>query len=540
MPGWRLHTRRARGEPLWLAPNRDPQVLASFVEDAAHFPGGHAAGVVHPATEADIAEALRASSSVLPIGAQSSLTGGATPLGDIVLSTSRLNRILEIGADSVRVQAGVPLAELDAALERAGCYYPPAPTFTGAFVGGVVATNAAGAATFKYGTTRSWVRALTVVLPSGDVLDLVRGSARAHRDGYFDIAVPDGTIRVPVPRYQMPELPKLSAGYFAAPEMDPIDLWIGSEGTLGIVTEVTLKVLTVRPPSCLAFVPFADRTAALAFVRELRRAAQATWATADARGVDVAGIEHMDARSLRLLREDGADRANGVTWPDESSMALLVALELPAGTTMAAAFDEVGRARESTAPDTPLVRFCRMLDAAGVLGDVEIAMPGDRARAAQLTALRESVPAAVNQRVGRAKHSIDARIEKTAADMVVPFDRFEELLDLYESEFARRGLDAAVWGHISDGNVHPNVIPRSFADIEAGKEAIAMFGREVIRMGGSPLAEHGVGRSRVKQRLLAELYGEAGIEEMRAVKRAIDPDWKLAPGVVFPRFRTLG
>jgi D-lactate dehydrogenase (cytochrome) len=540
MPGWRLHTRRARGEPLWLAPNRDPQVLASFVEDAAHFPGGHAAGVVHPATEADIAEALRASSSVLPIGAQSSLTGGATPLGDIVLSTSRLNRILEIGADSVRVQAGVPLAELDAALERAGCYYPPAPTFTGAFVGGVVATNAAGAATFKYGTTRSWVRALTVVLPSGDVLDLVRGSARAHRDGYFDIAVPDGTIRVPVPRYQMPELPKLSAGYFAAPEMDPIDLWIGSEGTLGIVTEVTLKVLTVRPPSCLAFVPFADRTAALAFVRELRRAAQATWATADARGVDVAGIEHMDARSLRLLREDGADRANGVTWPDESSMALLVALELPAGTTMAAAFDEVGRARESTAPDTPLVRFCRMLDAAGVLGDVEIAMPGDRARAAQLTALRESVPAAVNQRVGRAKHSIDARIEKTAADMVVPFDRFEELLDLYESEFARRGLDAAVWGHISDGNVHPNVIPRSFADIEAGKEAIAMFGREVIRMGGSPLAEHGVGRSRVKQRLLAELYGEAGIEEMRAVKRAIDPEWKLAPGVVFPRFRTLG
>jgi D-lactate dehydrogenase (cytochrome) len=540
MPGWRLHTRRARGEPGWLAPNRDPQVLASFVEDAAHFPGGHAAGVVHPATEADIAEALRASSSVLPIGAQSSLTGGATPLGDIVLSTSRLNRILEIGADSVRVQAGVPLAELDAALERAGCYYPPAPTFTGAFVGGVVATNAAGAATFKYGTTRSWVRALTVVLPSGDVLDLVRGSARAHRDGYFDIAVPDGTIRVPVPRYQMPELPKLSAGYFAAPEMDPIDLWIGSEGTLGIVTEVTLKVLTVRPPSCLAFVPFADRTAALAFVRELRRAAQATWATADARGVDVAGIEHMDARSLRLLREDGADRANGVTWPDESSMALLVALELPAGTTMAAAFDEVGRARESTAPDTPLVRFCRMLDAAGVLDDVEIAMPGDRARAAQLTALRESVPAAVNQRVGRAKHSIDARIEKTAADMVVPFDRFEELLDLYESEFARRGLDAAVWGHISDGNVHPNVIPRSFADIEAGKEAIAMFGREVIRMGGSPLAEHGVGRSRVKQRLLAELYGEAGIEEMRAVKRAIDPEWKLAPGVVFPRFRTLG
>jgi D-lactate dehydrogenase (cytochrome) len=141
----------------------------------------------------------------------------------------------------------------------------------------------------------------------------------------------------------------------------------------------------------------------------------------------------------------------------------------------------------------------------------------------------------VNQRVGRGKRAIDPRIEKTAADMIVPFDRFEELLDLYDAEFARRGLDAAVWGHISDGNVHPNVIPRSFADVESGKEAIAIFGREVIRLGGSPLAEHGVGRNRVKQQLLVDLYGTAGVDEMRAVKRALDPEWKLAPGVLFPQ-----
>ena len=80
--------------------------------------------------------------------------------------------------------------------------------------------------------------------------------------------------------------------------------------------------------------------------------------------------------------------------------------------------------------------------------------------------------------------------------MIVPFDRLDELLTIYDEEFARRGLDAAVWGHISDGNLHPNVIPRSFADVESGKEAILAFGREVIRLGGSPLAEHGVGRIR--------------------------------------------
>ena len=81
---------------------------------------------------------------------------------------------------------------------------------------------------------------------------------------------------------------------------------------------------------------------------------------------------------------------------------------------------------------------------------------------------------------------------------------------------------------------HPNVIPRTMADIEAGQEAILEFGREVIARGGSPLSEHGVGRSAIKQALLRQLYGDRGIEEMRAVKRALDPEWKLAPGVIFP------
>jgi len=265
----------------------------------------------------------------------------------------------------------------------------------------------------------------------------------------------------------------------------------------------------------------------LTFVRTLRESSD----------LPVVAIEHMDARCLAFLREDGVDRLQGVPIPAAAAMALLVTLELSAETTAERAYDEIGRAREQGAPDTPLVRFCRALDRAGVLEAVEIAVPGDHARAAQLLAVREAVPAAVNARVGRAKQTIDPRIEKTAADMIVPFDRFGDLLSFYDAEFQRRGLDAAVWGHISDGNVHPNVIPRSFADVESGKEAILAFGREVIRMGGSPLAEHGVGRNPVKQQLLRELYGDEGIEEMRRIKRAIDPEWKLSPGVLFQRDR---
>jgi D-lactate dehydrogenase (cytochrome) len=536
MPSYSIRARAAIGAPADAPPIvRDNDVVAAYLEDAAHFPGGFASGIVSPTSEAEVSAIVRGAASVLPIGAQTSLTGGATPRGELVISTSRLNRILDVGYESVRVEPGVSLVELDNALARAGRYYPPIPTFTGASVGGIVATNAAGAGTFKYGTTREWVRALTIVLPDGDVLDVERGRTTASAGGTFEIALANRTAVVPVPRYVLPQVAKVSAGYFAAESMDLIDLFIGSEGTLGVVTSVTLRVLARPPAICLAFVPFEERDAALNFVASLRTAARATWRTANPAGLDISAIEAMDARCLALLREDGADRAAGVTIPPSSSIALLVTLELPPDTTAADAYQEIGCARDRNPPATPLVRFCRALDEAGLFDRVEIAVPGDSARQAQLLALREAVPAGVNARVGRARQSIDGNIAKTAADMIVPFERVGELMALYDEEFARRRLDAAVWGHISDGNLHPNVIPRSLADVESGREAILAFGRAVREMGGSPLAEHGVGRNSIKQQLLREMYGEEGIEEMRAVKRAIDPEWKMAPGVLFSR-----
>jgi D-lactate dehydrogenase (cytochrome) len=366
------------------------------------------------------------------------------------------------------------------------------------------------------------------------VLDVERGETRAHPDGYFELAFSDRTARVPVPRYRMPNVRKLSAGYFAQPAMDLIDLFIGAEGTLGVITEVTLRLVTPRPATCLALVPFRHRDDALAMVRRLRDAARETWVHRDPSGIDVSGIEHIDGRSLALVREDGVDRELGIAFPEGTEIVLLVALDLPSGTSPDQAFEEIGRAADEDAPRTPLVAFCRELDSAGVLEGVQIAVPGDTARAAQLSAFREAVPEAVNRRVARAKQMVDARIQKTAADMIVPFELLERLLIRYDEDFRRRGLDAAVWGHISDGNLHPNVIPRSLEDVNSGRAAILEIGRFVIELGGSPLAEHGVGRNAVKQQLLGELYGHEGIEEMRRVKRAIDPAGKLAPGVLFP------
>src|SRR5439155_18780481 len=192
----------------------------------------------------DFANLLRGSIPVLPIGAQSSLTGGATPMGEVLLTTSRLNRIFKITNEFVHLEAGVTLTDLDAALRNAGRYYPPTPTFMGAFVGGTIATNAAGAATFKYGSTRDWVQPITVVLPSGDVLDIERGQVMSAADGHFEIKSDRGpTLSVPIPSYRLPQVAKLAAGYFAASDMDLIDLFVGSEGTLGVIMEATLRVL---------------------------------------------------------------------------------------------------------------------------------------------------------------------------------------------------------------------------------------------------------------------------------------------------------
>jgi len=535
MPSHRIRA-RAPHPPDDIPPvATDAETLGAYLEDAAHFPGGHASGVAFPHTEGEVAALVRAHPRVLPIGAQSSLTGGATPAGELVLSTARLNRILEVGAERVRLQPGVALTTLQEELAREDAWYPPIPTYTGAFAGGSVSTNASGAATFKYGSTRAWVEALTVVLASGEVLDLARGEVVAHPDGWFEIEDSSGPRRVPVPTYRMPDVPKCSAGYFAAPGMDLVDLFIGAEGTLGVITAITFRIVPRVPGRALAFVPVPSEARAVELVDALRRASQTTWRDRDPHGIDVAAIENMDRRCLELLREDGVDRQHDVAWPDDTAIALLVQLELAPDMTAARAYDEIGAALTDAAPDTPLVRFCRLLGRFDALESTELAMPGDQRRTDALLALREAVPTGVNHRVAEARRATGQPIEKTAADMVVPFDRFGEMLAIYHDGCRRRGLDHAIWGHISDGNVHPNVIPRTLDEVKAGKTAILEFGREAARLGGCPLAEHGVGRSPVKQALLRQLYGERGLEEMRAVKRALDPDWKLAPGVVFKR-----
>jgi D-lactate dehydrogenase (cytochrome) len=513
-------------------PADDSQSAFRFVEDAAHYPGGHVSGVLIPRTIAEVSACLMEGRPILAVGAQSSLTGGATPFGEVVLSTERLTSA-EIAGDRARVGAGVPLQVLQDRLAATGRWFPPVPTYLGAFAGGAVATCAAGAATFKYGTVREWVDGLTIVLAGGDILELSRGQCHAGVDHTLAITTSTGNRIIRLPDLRMPDVPKRSAGYFIAPDMDLIDLFIGSEGTLGVIADVTFRTAPLPAGLCRAFVPVPTEKAAIALVTELRAVSHDTWRTQDPLGIDIAAIEHLDARSIEVIRHDHVDRKLEIALPEGAAVALLIDLEISAAHAGSNLWSQLESARDAAAHDSPLGRFCRLLDRHGALDDTEIALPANRERAAAFAELREAVPAGVNRRVARARQ-LDPAISKTAADMIVPFDRFADMMAECRRLFAARDLDLAVWGHISDGNVHPNVIPRSVRDVTEGRAAILELGRVVIEMGGCPLAEHGVGRNPGKQQLLIQLYGPDGVNAMRAIKLSLDPQGSLAPGVIFP------
>ena len=237
-------------------------------------------------------------------------------------------------------------------------------------------------------------------------------------------------------------------------------------------------------------------------------------------------------RSVEILRADGSDRRNAITLGPDARTLLLVQFEL-SPEWAARAYDDLAQALEPDAPDVPLVQFVRILEQSGRLEQTELVMPGDWGRIEQMYALREAVPYGVNARVLQAKQNQHPSITKMAADMIVPFDHLGTMMQIFREGFESYGLDYAIWGHVSDGNMHPNLLPRSLDDMHHAQRVILEAGKAVIALGGCPLAEHGVGRNPTKKALLKDLYGESGLQQMLAVKNALDPEGKLAPGNLF-------
>jgi D-lactate dehydrogenase (cytochrome) len=464
--------------------------LQGYLTDASFIRDGYAERVVLPANVAEVAQVLAdADRDRIPVtvsGAGTGTVGGRVPFGGVVLATDRLNRIRVIDrTNSTAVaEAGVILADFQRAVESEGLLYPPDPTERGCFLGGTVATNASGARTFKYGPTRNYISALKVVLASGEVLDLKRGDVRADSEGRMRV----GSVDVHLPDLKRPATRKNATGYFVAPQMDAIDLFIGSEGTLGVICEIETRLLP-KPEGLLSGVVFfTDEADVLALVAQVRG------------HVDARALEFFDAESLNFLR------LRYSTIPELAVAALFFEQETTAANE-----------------ESVLEQWLTLLDQHHALGDSWFAT--NAADQAKLREFRHQLPVLMNEWFAR------YRQRKVSTDMAVPDDAFPGLFRLYQETLRASGLRYTIFGHIGDNHVHVNILPRDDAEGARARELYVEFLKHAAAVGGTLSAEHGVGK--LKRDYLSLFYSDDQLRQMVALKRAFDPHGVLGRGNIF-------
>jgi D-lactate dehydrogenase (cytochrome) len=483
--------------------------IASLLSDASNMKGGHAERAVFPESAAEVAavlaEAARTGTAVTVSGAGTGVTGGRIPFGGLVLATDRLARILRIEKEGdggwAAAEAGVVLGTFQSAVAAEGQLYPPDPTEWSCYLGGTVATNASGARTFKYGTTRDYVRRLQIALPSGELLELRRGEIFAGAQGRLRIPCPGGrAIEAQLPTYRMPRTRKHAAGYFIAPEMDAIDLFIGSEGTLGVITEVEVRLLP-QPANVLAGIVFFDREDhLLAFVRDARAASLQTRAGL-ARGLDARALEYFDAESLAFLRE------HNPRVPSDTAGAIFFEQEISDDTE-----------------DELMAAWLELLERHNARLDDSWFAANEHDRRA-LREFRHALPVRINEWIARHAQ------RKVSTDMAVPDDAFPAMMQCYKDTLRASGLQYVIFGHVGDNHVHVNILPRNDAEAARARKIYAAFVQRAVEMGGTVSAEHGIGK--LKREYLRMLYGDEHLREMAALKRAFDPAGILGRGNIF-------
>lgn len=430
---------------------------AREITDASGYPG-HAERVLAPENEQEVLEILRRGSKesapITVMGALTGVTGAAVPEGGWALSLARLRR-LEVLDGRAMVGPGALLRDLQAAAAASGQFYAPDPTENTSSIGGNIAANASGSRSFRYGATREHVAALRVALLDGRILDLRRGQP----------------IDFPVPAIRLPRTTKHSAGYRLAPGMDFLDLFIGSEGTLGVVTEAQLRLLPAPGDLLGGVVFFPSEESALDAVDRWRS------------DPSLRMLEYLDRASLEMM-----DAPHGA--------ALMIEQEGDSDLDMTGALE----------------------------ADSWFAISGaDRERFRQF---RHALPERVNARIRR------TGFMKLSTDYAVPLEKGREMLKLYraalEPEFAGRYV---IFGHIGDAHLHINTFSETPQQFERAKDILASLARTAVTLGGTVGAEHGLGKR--KAHLLAVQYTPAEIEAMREVKRRFDPQWLLGRGTLF-------
>lgn len=450
----------------------DPADLAPWLTDWRGRYRGHSAAMLSPASSAEVAAVVKlcaeAGVPLVPQGGNTSMVGGATPdsSGDaLILSLRRMNAIrsLDREASLAVCEAGVVLESLHQAALAQGRRFPLSLAAKGsATIGGLVSTNAGGTQVLRFGTMRSLVQGVEAVLPDGSLFD------------------------------GLSPLKKDNRGY------NLTQLLIGAEGTLGIVTAASLKLVPAVGSRVVAWAGLASAADALRLLRHLEAAI----------GDIVESFELVPRNALDLVLE----HVPGTRQPLSDPTAWNVLIE--AVSPMAAA-----------SPEKPLYEALRSGLELGIIEDVAIA--GSEAQADALWRLRESVSEAERQHGPAAKHDISVTVEQMPGFMTSASAEVEE-------RFA--GTQVIAFGHLGDGNIHFNVAAPAGAGADwldgQGKQVTAMVHDLVTAAGGSISAEHGIGQMKLAE--LARLADPARIGAMQAIKRALDPLNIMNPGKLVP------
>ncbi|MDR3074413.1 MAG: FAD-binding oxidoreductase [Candidatus Methanoplasma sp.] len=493
---------------------------------------GDADEIFVPETEEDVVKTVEEHfSEGRPLtisGMRTGMCGGCVPFGGDVLTTERLNKIIGIGKDSngyyVRLQPAVTVRELNEVLrkrsysnlqnitedavgdllnEGTDFFYPVDPTELNSSLGGNIAANSSGPRTLKYGPTRNWVRRIRAVLPDGGIIDVKRGDIKA--DGrLFRFKTDKRELEVPLPSYEYNMNVKNSTGIMARDGMDIVDLFIGSEGMFGVLTEADLYISKWHPLISNIFF-FPDNGSAYSFVKDIQKS-----------GMEPEFIEYFDSGSLDLIRAARKRDPKMNQMPDVPEDAgSAVFMDFPIDGALMRKYMEIGELSEANG------------------GSLENSWCGHELRDRErFFGFRHSVPQTIFEYVAGLKGE-DPEIHKMGTDMSVPLDNLDRMMDIYSETLERYGLDHVTFGHIGNGHLHVEIILKDMEDLEKAKNAYRELAVKAIELGGSPSAEHGIGK--IKREYIELMYGNKGAEEIRRTKEAIDPKWILCPGNMVER-----
>ena len=423
--------------------------------------------VARPESVDDVIEIVRkAASDRTPItcaGAQTSTTGASITDKGILLSLLSLDRISppDEKGRTINVEPGALVGEIKRIAAAAGLLFAPDPTSEEeSTIGGAIACNASGARTFKYGATRRHVRALKVVMASGELIE-----------------------------FRRPDLEKNTVGYAFA--HDPIDWFIGSEGTLGIIVEAELSLLPLPHHVVGLAVLFRAERDALNFVIAARESPQ----------LSARCIEYFDGPAIEIARSISA----GLIPPDATGMVYVE--------------EEISDDLDST-----LVRWIELIETIGA--DFEPLVFDGEARLREARRIRHSIPATMNER-GNSFRNSGGR--KVSTDWAVPYRRLPEAIETARSLVSEAGIDEPViYGHAGNGHPHQNFVARDARELAGIEAVVEETLRRVLALGGTVAAEHGIGK--IKRRWLPLQMNALQISMMTAVKSELDPLGLLAPG----------